>query len=347
MRQFSIQAMAALAAAALSACGGGSGDGSPFMVVDMVRPTVSYVTPTNNDAAAPNNATLTVTFSEPMKPESLRSAISLVNARDGSAVPLDEVAYDVLNKIATVTPHGPLAGQDSYRAVVSAAATDLSGNTMAADYGWVFTAAGAPDTVPPAVSSVSPPDGASGVTLPVVVALSFSEAMNVRSLDDAFRLEASGTRIAGRLSYVGQAAVFTPDAPLAPNTAYTATLGTAATDLAGNALSAPRRWTFTTGAAADTTPPAVLGVTPAPGASGVPADSLITVAFDGPIQPILFGTIDGFVTPIAIDYATNTMTVRPTTRLRSGITYTSRVAARDLAGNVMGEAYVWSFTIAP
>ena len=51
------------------------------------------------------------------------------------------------------------------------------------------------------------------------------------------------------LNPAGTIATFTPSAPLADNTTYTATLTTAITDVAGNALAADHVWTFTTAVA--------------------------------------------------------------------------------------------------
>ncbi len=55
--------------------------------------------------------------------------------------------------------------------------------------------------------------------------------------------------MAGTGSVVGNTATFTPDAALADNTVYTATVTTAVTDLAGNHLAADYTWSFTTAAA--------------------------------------------------------------------------------------------------
>ena len=55
--------------------------------------------------------------------------------------------------------------------------------------------------------------------------------------------------VAGSVTLSGTTATFTPSAPLAYSTTYTATLTTGVTDLANNALAAAYTWSFTTGAA--------------------------------------------------------------------------------------------------
>jgi Bacterial Ig-like domain len=327
----------------LAACGGGGGGGDD--APDTIAPTVTYVTPSNNAASVGTNSRLTVTFSEPMSEASLAAAIALADAQTDAPVALGSVAYDAANRIATVTPQQPLAPSRAYRASVSAAARDSNGNAMAGGYAWTFGTAAGADTTPPTVNSHSPADGATGVVLNTRMALSFSEPMDVASVEAAFVLMRGPAEVRGRLAYVGQAAVFTPDEPLAPQTTYVATLRRAATDLAGNALAADYAWAFTTGATPDTTPPSVVAVTPAPNSSGVPRNALLSVTFSEPIYPFVYGTIDGAVVEVAIDYSTNTVSVLPTQPLRENGGYAASIQVMDLARNAMAP-YQWTFVTA-
>ena len=99
---------------------------------------------------------------------------------------------------------------------------------------------------------------------------------------------------AGTVSYVvgNRTAVFTPAAALAANTTYVATITTAATDLAGNALAGNQAalpaasnyiWSFTT--AAVPIPPANISVqstSPVAGATGVCTDASVNATFTVP-----------------------------------------------------------------
>jgi hypothetical protein len=166
-------------------------------------------------------------------------------------------------------------------------------------------------------------------------------------VEGAFVLTRGTTVVPGRLAYIGQAAAFTPDAPLAPLATYVATLRRAATDLAGNGLTADHVWSFTTAAADDTTPPSVVAVTPTPNATGVPRNALLSVTFDEPIYPFVYGRLDGVVVEVSIDYRTYTVSVLPTAPLRSGGGYLASVSVMDLARNAMAAPYQWSFVTAP
>src|SRR5260370_14670851 len=62
-------------------------------------------------------------------------------------------------------------------------------------------------------------------------------------------------------------------------TIYTGTVTTGVKDLAGNALAGNYVWSFTTGAAPDTTPPMVSATAPASGAVAVPINDKIDASF--------------------------------------------------------------------
>ena len=111
-----------------------------------------------------------------------------------------------------------------------------------------------PDTTPPTITSVSPADGASGVTAGTAVSVSFSEAMNQSSSQAAFSLVNSTTlaAVAGAFSWSGNTMTFTPSVPLAALTQFTAKVAGGAggaKDVAGNALAADKTWSFTTASA--------------------------------------------------------------------------------------------------
>src|SRR5207247_10002431 len=104
----------------------------------------------------------------------------------------------------------------------------------------------------------------------------FSEAMGPLTVSTAtLPFKQGTTAVAGTVSYAGVTATFTPAVNLAPLTAYTATITTAARDLAGNALAADFVWSFTTGATPDTTRPTVSATIPANAATGVPINRRI------------------------------------------------------------------------
>ena len=91
--------------------------------------------------------------------------------------------------------------------------------------------------------------------------------MDKASAQAAFSLKrtSDGAPVSGAFGWYGPATLlFQPDAALAPGTQYTASVSTAAKDLAGNPLAAAKTWQFTT-----SSPPVIKSVSPADGASDV------------------------------------------------------------------------------
>lgn len=106
------------------------------------------------------------------------------------------------------------------------------------------------DTTAPTVSTESPAAGATNVDVSAVVSVAFSEPMNAATITTStFTLTGPGGGVTGAVALTGNTATFTPAAPLAYLTEYTALVTTGVTDLAGNALAANHAWTFTTGQA--------------------------------------------------------------------------------------------------
>jgi hypothetical protein len=101
---------------------------------------------------------------------------------------------------------------------------------------------GTPDTNAPTVTSglqVNAPRNE--------VTAVFSEAMNSATVNTStFTLEDSGAPVAGKVSYSGVTATFTPSVQLGSNATYTATITTGAQDTSGNGVVDDVSWSLTT-----------------------------------------------------------------------------------------------------
>ncbi|HKO47783.1 MAG TPA: ice-binding family protein [Polyangiaceae bacterium] len=107
------------------------------------------------------------------------------------------------------------------------------------------------DQIAPTPLSSSPINGAIGVASQSAIRVTFSEVMDSSTLtSESFRVTSGGVAVPGQISYFQQTATFTPDAPLALNSAYQIAVSVAATDLAGNALAQAYTSSFTTSALA-------------------------------------------------------------------------------------------------
>jgi hypothetical protein len=150
--------------------------------------------------------------------------------------------------------HAPQDGTEGGNGVFRYGANVFPNQTFESENYWVdvvFVTSIAPDTTPPLVNAVAPPNGSSGAAPNVAVTATFNE--NVTSVSTAtFDLTGPGSSlVSAAVSYNAgsRTATLTPDAPLAYSTTYTARLrggSTGIKDVAGNPLAADYVWSFTT-----------------------------------------------------------------------------------------------------
>jgi len=109
---------------------------------DTTPPTVSSTVPATAATAVAINQTINATFSEAMDPLTVNTASLTVIGPGGTIT--GTVGYDVVSKIATLTPTSNLAPNTLYTATVSTGARDVAGNALAANFVWSFTTAATP-----------------------------------------------------------------------------------------------------------------------------------------------------------------------------------------------------------
>src|ERR1017187_7915693 len=144
-----------------------------------------------------------------------------------------------------------------------------------------------PDTIAPTVTLTVPANGQTAVPFNRIVSVAFSENMDPASITTStFLITGPGvTPVLGTVARAGTTATFTPTVPFTANTIYTGTITTGVKDLAGNAMASNFVFTFTTGAATDTTRPTVTGTINANGAIGVPTNTKVGVTFSETMDP--------------------------------------------------------------
>lgn len=108
---------------------------------------------------------------------------------------------------------------------------------------------GNPDTQPPVVISLDPPNNSIGADVDDSISVVFNEAIDATSVTTtSFTLQpaSGGSAIAGTRAVSGSTVRFVPTAALAPSTLYNATIAGTVRDAAGNSLGANTVWSFTT-----------------------------------------------------------------------------------------------------
>lgn len=217
------------------------------------------------------------------------------------------------------------------------------------------------------VTSTVPFDGATGVPIGNRLTVAFTEPMDPATINTTtFILKQGAAPVSGIVSYSGLVATFTPLSDLAPLTTYTATITAGAKNLDGNPLAQDYSWSFTTGAAPDTTSPRVTLTVPVNGALLVPIANTITATFSEDMDPLSITaatftventTLGGIAVAGSVIYsvAARTATFTPTSSLAANTLFTATINtfAEDLAGNALAgnqaplpaaSDYVWTFT---
>jgi len=322
---------------------------------DTTAPAVSTTVPANAATGVGINTKIAATFSEAMESETITPTTFTLTGP--GVIPVEGiVTYSGVT--AVLTPSSPLDYDANYTATITFDVEDLAGNAMAENFEWTFTTGSAPDITAPVVSSTDPANLATGVAVNKKIAATFSEAMDPETITlSTFAVTGPGmTPVPGTVTYSGVTAIFTPAGNLAYNTIYTATITNGSEDLAGNALASDfggSGWHFTTGDAPDTTAPVVSSTDPANLASGVAVNKKIAATFSEAMDPLRITSATFAVTgpggiPVSgvVDYSGVTGTFTPKAALDYGATYTATITtgARDLAGNVLANDYLWSFT---
>jgi len=218
-------------------------------------PVVSSQTPAAAATGVAANSTIQVTFTKAVDPT--KSTLSLVNA-SGVAV---AGALATTSTTVTFTPSGLLTANTRYTATVGAASPLGTPMTPAS---WSFTTETAPT-----VSSITPANGATGVSNTTTLRATFSKGVNQASIGIAVA-DAGGTIVTGTLATTGTSGTFKPSALLTPGTVYRVSVNATLND---GLASTPFVSSFTTAAAVNIFPasltPTAFTTSPTPLTVGV------------------------------------------------------------------------------
>ena len=273
---------------------------TPFVV----NPTVNSTDPVNNATGVAINRMIVVTFSEPMDQATINSLTFTL--KQGTTLVPGAVTYS--GTTATFTPSTNLVASTIYTGTITTGSKNIEGIALASNFTLSFTTGSAPDIILPTVNSTDPLNNAINVERNKIIALTFSEAMDLSTINTStFTLKQGTTLIPGTVAYSGTTATFTPASILTAGTVYSATITNGAKDLAGNALATNTVWSFTIGSTL-----AALAVVDL-GASGnyvILAKTAITnvptsaITGDMGISPAAASYITGFAIVKATGYAT-------------------------------------------
>ena len=206
------------------------------------------------------------------------------------------------------------------------------------------------DGVCPAVTIITPTNGATNIPLDQLISVTFNEEMNPETINESsFTLSNGTSQIPGVVTYVGTTATITPSALLAPNTTYTARIARTVKDLTGNALQTETIWTFSTGL---TVTPMVATTDPEDKTNNVVLNKLVSVTFNMPMKASTISTtsytLKQGTTAVSgtVSYSGSTATFIPSAPLAANTVYTATIskAVTNLDNTALMADYVWQFT---
>lgn len=247
------------------------GDGTP---TDTTAPQLVSANPPDGEIGLTEFFPIDFTFNEIMDQTSLDGQVTL---SQGTFV----VTW-TSDRVLSVVPSG-FAPATELTITIGTGLTDLAGNHLAASVTrsyWTHSDV-------PLLMDHTPAQDAVNVNRAVTIHLMFSEAMNPGSFpagitvsDGAKALYPYTVQTVNSHSYA-----LVLDNTLAETTLITVNLGTEVQSEAAQPLGAAASFTFTTGAAADVTPPSILSVDP-PSGSVMPVNQdVLTIVFNEPMDP--------------------------------------------------------------
>lgn len=253
-----------------------------FTTKDETKPLITSRSPDTEGNVGVNSSVM-VSFNESVVKVDAFSFI----LKDESGNPINaSVTYNDSTKTAILDPVSDLNYSENYTVTLSPDTSHAVEDSFANKLNlvsWSFATGTQPDITPPTVSSNSPANNATGISLSPVISVTFSE--NISGLSSSnFTVQQGATPVSGLMQYdpINQIVSFQPNSALEYNKVYTVTVkggvGTTIVDNANNKLAADYVFTFTT--LQDSIAPVIIGRTPDNGATGVPANAAtITVYF--------------------------------------------------------------------
>jgi hypothetical protein len=266
-----------------------------------ICPVVESTIPTPGAVDVSLNQKISATFNEEMDPETfIDPATTAFTVETGGTKINGLVTYSGL--VATFTPSTLLLATTEYTARIKTTAKDLAGNALQTEYVWKFITG-----VAPFVVSTDPAPLATNVPLNKTITALFNMAMDPATLIDpasTFTVKDDlNNNVAGVVTYSGLTASFKPNSLLLAGKTYTATVSTAAKNVAGVPMAIAKVWSFSTGVTTALPPGgSTLGVFG--GSAGITNQGLFTRINNGSISTTAAATlVTGFHdVPNNIDY---------------------------------------------
>ncbi len=298
---------------------------------------------------------ISMTFSKPVD-QSTISDTTIKVFKDGNEIK-KEIKITDRQKVELFPE---ISAQGKYKIFVSSKVKSIIGEELAQDFSWEFTITSEgskliqPPTLPPLIKKIYPENGAV-VPQDTIVYVVFSKKIINLSTSNFYIQDINGKIIDSNLTYLdeGNIAILQPKNLLEPSQTYIVNLRSNITAQDGEILGVNIAWIFfTSPAAADSTPPDVIFISPPNGATGVPIDTKITIFFSEDIDTttitsgikILENNAIEIPFTFSYDPAIFKVTITPLGGLNPNKNYTVKVKVKDKRGNEMSTEFISSFS---
>ena len=325
-----------------------------FTSADVIAPTITSLSPADNEIDVLIDSNLTITFTENIQADSGNITIHL--ASDDSVVhtlPVTGTAVSISGNAVTINPPTDFGSETQYYVNIEAGAIqDVSSNNFAGisdKTTWNFTSE---DVIPPVISILNPLDDAIQVPIKNNLVIEFNETIQAGSGNITLHLASDDSVVhtlpvtGSDVSVSGNQLTINPPADFGSETAYYVNIESGTIqDLSGNnfaGINDKTTWNFTS---IDVDLPYHISFSPADNATGVFANTQFTIQFSEAIQAgngtiTIHDTDDGSIVEsfesTAVSIIGNTVTFTPTQPLDKAETYyinISNTAFQDLIGN--------------
>ena len=258
---------------------------------DTTSPMVTSITPANNATGQGLNTIITLMFSKPLNSGTVNN--STFGVFDGPNRLSTGITCSNPCTSVTLSPSSLTFGS-TIIVTATTAVQDLSGNALTgpARYFPISRCSSRPEWAAiqshPMVTGQRPASGATGVPLTSPITLFLNEQMDPTSTVAALQISQNGNLVSGTpaLDASGTILTFTPAAPFTPGALVQVFLPPTALDTLspGNPVN-NYSGQFTTAPDLTTVAPVITGYIPANGATNVPTNAVIEIAFSKPIDP--------------------------------------------------------------
>lgn len=290
---------------------------------DTQAPQVLTITPQNY--ASPDTA-IELVFNEELAGSVDRFVVQVALGEQ----PIEGALSLVKPNTLRFDPMQPLKPGATYKVFVDRV-FDRSGNFLPQPVQWSFQTLKPQAMTPPSVHSTLPQMGVLDADIAAPVRVKFSEAMDPKSLVQAFSLKTMGIEVPGQISYEhgSHTLVFTPDAELGHGMYYTATIKSLVRDAEGNEMGQDYWFHFTThrpeeSSGADIE---ILRVSPEDGDGDVNTFTELCFLVDKPGASLSAKIIKGSAVMGDIEVTNNGQQFCQKATLQSGILYTVKFEA--------------------